>query len=226
MWSDWLHFLNLQYWYCIIYSLFGGRCTSTGEIIVDVPPTPPVEGYGAFQAFIDTVWGGLLAAWHPLSGGVAWVWHAYSAVAYAYSGFLAFAIASALAGFIFIRFREAGTYGTLPPKEEKDDSRMKRWKELLSLAMTTEPKQWKVAIIEADHMLGELLLSLKYPGMNTAERMRVLPENAFSTMPVAWEAHRIKNLLTEGSSDFILTQREAFRVMKLYEQVFEEFEYL
>ncbi len=87
---------------------------------------------------------------------------------------------------------------------------MQRWKELLGMAMTTDPKQWKAGIVEADQMLGDLLGQLKYPGMNTGERMRALPENAFSTAAIAWEAHRTKNFLTEGGSDFILTQREAF----------------
>lgn len=222
--TEWLHFLNLQYWYCIIYSLVGGKCTDSSLTTVTKPPGP--EGSAAFDALMNTVWSGILVFWSRISDVAIWVWHAYSAVAYSYSGFLAFAITSALAGLIFIRTRELGTYSTLLPAEEKDDSRMKRWKELLALAMTTDPKQWKSAITEADGMLGDLLEVLKYPGMNTSERMLRLPENAFSTIPVAWEAHRVKNFLTSGSSDFILTQREAFRVMKLYEQVFEEFQYL
>jgi hypothetical protein len=222
--SNWLHFLNLQYWYCIIYSLGGGKCTDSSMATVTKPPGP--EGGAAFNALMDTMWSGVLVFWSGIADVATWVWHAYSTLAYAYSGFVAFAIASALAGLIFVRLRELGTYGTLPPAEKRDDSRMKHWKELLALAMTTDPKQWKSAIVEADLMLGELLAELKYPGLNTAERMKGLPENAFSTVAVAWEAHRIKNFLSAGSSDFILTQREAFRVMKLYEQVFEEFGYL
>lgn len=221
---QWLHFLNLQYWYCIIYSLVGGTCTDSSMVVETKPPGP--EGSAAFGALMDTIWSGTLVFWSGISDVALWVWHAYSALAYVYSGILAFAIASALAGLIFVRMRELGTYGTLPPAEKRDDSRMKRWKELLALAMTTDPKLWKSAIVEADSMLGELLAALKYPGMNTAERMKGLPENAFSTMPVAWEAHRIKNFISSSSSDFILTQREAFRAMKLYEQVFEEFGYL
>jgi hypothetical protein len=222
--SGWLHYLNLQYWYCIIYSLVGGKCTDASLAVVTKPKGP--QGHAAFDALLNTLSSGALSFWHGISGVVTWVWHLYSAIAYSYSGLLAFSIASALAGLVFIRLREAGTYGTLSPAKEKDDSRMKRWKELLALAMTTDPKQWKNAIVEADGMFGDLLVALNYPGMNTAERMKGLPENAFATVPVAWEAHRVKNLLTAPSSDFILTQREAFRVMKLYEQVFEEFQYL
>lgn len=224
--SEWLHFLNLQYWYCIIYSVFGGACTDTTRSPPPVETIQNLEGFDAFDALAQAVWGSIQVVWNSISGVATWVWHTYSAAAYAYSAFAAFAIAIALLGLGFIRLREAGIYGTLPPAREKNDSRVKRWKELLELAMTTEPTHWKEAVVEADALLGELLASLKYPGMNTAERMRSLPENAFSTLPVAWEAHRVKNLLTNPGSDFILTQREAFRVMKLYEQIFEEFEYL
>jgi hypothetical protein len=221
--THWLHFLNLQYWYCVIYSTFGGKCTYPAEVVVK--PTGP-QGQGAFTALLHTLSAGILTFWHAISGVASWLWHYFSIVAYSYSALAGFAIASALAGLIFVWMRELGVYGTLPPAGEKDDSRMKRWKELLGLAMTTDPKEWRNAIIEADQMLGEMLGGLKYPGMNTAERMQKLPDNAFSTVPQAWEAHRIKNFLSAGSSDFILTQREAFRVMKLYEQVFEEFKYL
>ena len=91
------------------------------------------------------------------------------------------------------------------------------------MAKSTNPKLWRDSILEADRMLGKILGDLGYKGINTAEKMRNLPEDAFVTVPAAWEAHRVRNFVSQETSDFILTQREAFRVLKLYEQVFEEF---
>lgn len=232
-----LYFLNLQYWYCIIYSLFGGGCTYLEQLRaegVDVPfdgvsapsaGAPPVaETSGFFSRVFDAYSGAFSAIWEPISGFVSFLWNAYSAAAFAVSGFLALAILVAVVGLLYIRFRELYTYSTLPPQEDKkDDPRTNRWHELLEHAKSTDPKAWRHAILEADLMLGELLDSLGYKGVNTAEKMRGLPEDAFVTVPVAWEAHRVRNFVSQGASDFILTQREAFRVMKLYEQVFEEF---
>lgn len=155
---------------------------------------------------------------------VVWAW--FSGLMFTLSFLLILLILFALLGLVIIRLRERSVYGTLPPKSEEDAPRRTQWEELLEDAKSTDPKRWRGAIVEADEMLGELLAGLGYPGMNTGERIQQLPEDAFVTVPVAWEAHRIKNFVVSGSSDFILTQREAFRTMKLYEQVFEEFDYL
>lgn len=226
---DWLHFLNLQYWYCLIYSVFGGECG-----FLDKPDKQPldtvVQNKGVFETLFDTLYvfyaSTLRPILHVVGGGVSFLWDAYSALAWTVSGILFFVILSALIGFLFIRFRELYTYGTLPPEEKKDNPVHDRWQELLEYAKSTDPKLWRKAILEADTMLGDLLERLGYQGVNTAEKMKMLPEDAFVTVPVAWEAHRVRNFVSSGSSDFILTQREAFRVMKLYEQVFEEFNFV
>ena len=237
-----LYFLNLQYWYCVVYSLFGGACTYLDQLRaegVDVP-FDGISGSSAGSAagdaaqtpgFFERLGEAFVAAgssvWHPIGSALSFVWHAYSVAAWTVSAFLFFAILSALAGLVYIRLRELNTYGTLPPEPEKaEDPRRSRWEALLDDTKSKDPKRWRQAILEADHMLGELLGSVGYTGINTAEKMRLLPEDAFVTVPVAWEAHRIRNFVANGASDYILTQREAFRVMKLYEQVFEEFNYL
>lgn len=224
---DWLHFLNLQYWYCIIYSAFGGECTYFDDINGSGNGTEEVvESKGVFESMFEALGLGGSAVWDVISGVVGFLWGAYSALAWTVSSFLALAILFALAGLMYIRFRELSLYGTLPPKNNGDSVRGDRWKDLLLEAMSTDPKRWRFAILEADKMLGELLGNLGYPGATTADKMRALPEGAFVTVPVAWEAHRVRNFVSQGSSDFILTQREAFRVMKLYEQVFEEFSFI
>ena len=228
------YFLNLQYWYCVVYSLFGGNCTYLDQLRAEgvdvafdgITPGEDGEDVSVIGQVTEQFTEGVSTVLDPVVSVLSFVWDAYSVLAWSVSGFLFFAILSALAGLLYIRFREFYTYSTLPPEVKKDDPRHNRWEELLEYAKSTDPKLWRQAILEADHMLGELLGGLKYEGVNTAEKMRNLPEDAFVTVPVAWEAHRIRNFVSQGASDFILTQREAFRVMKLYEQVFEEFNFV
>jgi hypothetical protein len=129
-------------------------------------------------------------------------------------------------GLALIRYQELSAYGTLTRQSAVASGLRSRWQLLLDQAISTDPKAWRSAILDADIMLGELLLKLSYQGDTTAERLRAVPEGAFVTLPNAWEAHRIRNFVSARSSDYILTQREAFRVMKLYEQVFEEFDFI
>ena len=222
---EWLHFLNLQYWYCIIYSTFGGTCTYLEELREQQGGGAEASP-GVVERILEALGGGGSALWETISTIVGFVWGLYSAAAWVASSFLALAILFALAGLAYIRLRELSVYGTLPPRSGEETERGNRWQELLLEAMSTDPKRWRFAILEADKMLGELLGNLGYTGATTADKMRSLPEDAFVTVPVAWEAHRVRNFVSQGSSDFILTQREAFRIMKLYEQVFEEFSFI
>lgn len=219
---EWLHFLNLQYWYCIIYSFFGGRCAFLEEVV----PASPSEQKTVLEQFFEFVVSAGGTMGEIVGGIISLVWSVYSALAWGVSTFLIFLLLSALLGLVYIRFRELKTYSTVAPRPREESAQRTQWQELLESAKSSDPKRWREAILEADRMLGELLGGLGYDGLNTGEKMQRLPENAFVTVPVAWEAHRMRNFVSQGSSNFVLTQREAFRIMKLYEQVFEEFRFL
>lgn len=233
-----LRFLNLEYWYCLVYSLFGGGCgyldgpdvsvglggssisagsaSTAGETLIAGP-------FGAFFNFLSTVGGGVF---QTVLEVLAAVWAFYSGLAYTLSGFLVMSIIGSLLGILFIRYREISKYGVLPPESADAHPLKTRWNTLLHGAMSGDPTHWRDSILTADAMLGDLLETLGYQGETTADKMRGIPEGAFVTLPAAWEAHRVRNFVSQRASDFILTQREAFRVMKLYEQVFEEFKYV
>ncbi|XKT74776.1 MAG: hypothetical protein ACJKTH_01665 [Patescibacteria group bacterium UBA2163] len=231
---DWLHFLNLQYIYCVIYSFFGNECNDVGGFGNDgsfgnggsIASTTPSAGGGVLDQIGEVFFSVFSTLGNFFSPLIKSIWGFYSGLAWGISFFLFLVMIFALGSLLFIRLREINKYGTLPPETEKESIRTARWEELLEETMVTDPKRWRHAILEADSMLGELLERLGYAGATTTDKMRSLPEDAFVTVPVAWEAHRIRNFISAGSSDFILTQREAFRVMKLYEQVFEEFHFI
>ncbi len=254
------YFLNLQYWFCFFYSLFGGKCIPADQVTVPSVDVPSVSLDGATTTITEagtksTSWffglfssgGGVeststavatthtgfiegLIASSPfiaaIAAGLGALWTLFSALSYTISGMLFLSILGAAFGLAYIRYRELSLYGTLPPAVAVATPAKSHWKELLGEAMSTDPKRWREGILAADIMLGELLERLGYQGETTADKMRGVPEGAFVTLPAAWEAHRVRNFVSTRSSDFILTQREAFRVMKLYEQVFEEFDFI
>ncbi|TAJ13615.1 hypothetical protein EPO56_03055 [Patescibacteria group bacterium] len=239
-------FLNLQYWYCVIYSLFGGRCTDTGSLSagIDASVSAGKTKVGFWdwlfgsQAGTDSAsmishtgfLGSLFDAFTALStlfgGAFSFLWSLYSAIAYTISGLLLALIAFSLFALFYQRMKERSRYGTLSLNDTVIHPLQDRWHQLLDGAMSHEPARWRAGILEADGMLGELLGRLGYTGSTTNQKMRDIPENAFMTLPFAWEAHRIKNLISTPTSNFILTQREAFRALKLYEQVFQEFDFI
>ena len=248
---EYLKFINLQYFFCLVYSLFGGKCAeppkvdvslsggaSVGTTTIDgvngtlasgtaelpnpalTPDLTPIGGL--FHSISETV----LFTGQVIVSAIAFLWAIYSAVAYTVSGLLFMVILSSLSGLVILRYRELALYGSLPRTHTGTKPARSRWQELLGHAMSTEPKRWRSGIMDADKMLGELLSKLGYVGKTTADQMQIVGEGAFVTLPAAWEAHRIRNFVAAKSSSYILTQREAFRVMKLYEEVFEEFDFI
>ncbi len=98
-----------------------------------------------------------------------------------------------------------------------------RWTQILALALEPQPRSWREAILSADELVIGELRTRGYHGNTNTEILRSVPEDAFISLNSLWEAHRVSNFVREQSGEFVLTGREAFRVVKLYEEFLEEF---
>jgi len=102
----------------------------------------------------------------------------------------------------------------------------KRWEKVQKFIMSPNMSDWKLAILEADVMLEEMVDQIGYPGESLGEKLKNVERSDFTTVDLAWEAHKIRNALAHEGSDFLLTHREALRVVGLFEKVFKEFRYI
>lgn len=101
-----------------------------------------------------------------------------------------------------------------------------RWEHVLTMANSESPGDWRVAILEADTMLDELTTSMSYRGDTLGDKLKSVEKSDFNTLDLAWEAHKVRNRIAHSGTNFILTSRETKRVVDLYRQVFEEFDYI
>ncbi len=101
-----------------------------------------------------------------------------------------------------------------------------RWERVRELANTTSESDWRLAILEADIMLGDLLKEQGYRGDSIGERLRDANPLQFHTLDLAWQAHKVRNDIAHAGSDFHLSQREANSTIDLYRRVFEEFDFI
>ena len=99
------------------------------------------------------------------------------------------------------------------------------WQKLIDYVESDNEANWKLAIIEADKILDELVKKMGYPGDDMGERLRAVEPSDFLTLEDAWEAHRIRNKIAHEAG-FTFTKREAKRVLGLFEKVFREFDYI
>ena len=101
-----------------------------------------------------------------------------------------------------------------------------RWRRVLEHARSDDEHQWRLAILEADIMLNELLDLQGYKGETMGDKMKQVSRTQFNTIDDAWEAHRVRNRVAHEGSESPLTEREKNAVINMYERVFKEFDFI
>jgi hypothetical protein len=112
-----------------------------------------------------------------------------------------------------------------PETPEKEIKNL-RWEKLVVRLNTDSEAEWKLAIIEADAMLDDLVRGV-YPhaGDNLGERLKNIEPSDFTTLQDAWDAHKTRNNIAHDSNAR-LSEREAKAAMEAYRRVFEEFHFI
>ncbi len=99
-----------------------------------------------------------------------------------------------------------------------------QWERILNHIDSVNESDWRLAILEADIMLGGLLDAMFLTGETMADKLKAVEKSDFRAIDNAWEAHKIRNQVAHEGETFMLSQREAKRVIALYQTVFEEFQ--
>jgi hypothetical protein len=99
-----------------------------------------------------------------------------------------------------------------------------RWGKIVQLSQSQNSSDWRLSIIEADIILDELLSKLQLPGNTMGDKLKAVEQSDFLSIDAAWEAHKARNNIAHEGNDFLLNQREAARIISLYESIFREFE--
>lgn len=98
-----------------------------------------------------------------------------------------------------------------------------KWKIVEKHINSENPSDWRLAIIEADIMLEDLLKANGYDGNGVGEMLKQVEASDMLTLDLAWEAHKVRNRIAHAGSDYDLNEREAKRVVSLFESVFKEY---
>lgn len=197
------------------------------ETIGTTTVTPGVSGppdiLGAFIQLFSEVWGG-----DPVGGVFGFIstaWSIYTITAY---------LIALLLLYIFIyssirigRLTEELRAGIAAQEEAWRQNygpvgKQSRFAVIAEHVESTNPNDWKLAIIEADVLLDDSLKKLGLPGTTLGERLKSISHNSMQTLDDAWTAHKVRNQIVHGEDDFVLTQRLARDTIARYRNVFEE----
>ncbi len=125
------------------------------------------------------------------------------------------------------RHEEAMFRAAQKPVVAKDVSKTQlRWARVLEQSRSDAEHDWRLAILEADILLNELLDMQGYKGETMGDKMKQVDRANFNTIDLAWEAHKVRNAVAHEGAKYSMTSREARRVIGLYAEVLKEFGYV
>ena len=99
----------------------------------------------------------------------------------------------------------------------------KRWEEIKQKMAAGTQIGYKIAVIEADDFIGELIAGLGYAGSNFGERLTNVPEGQISNIEGMREAHSVRNRIIHDDK-FVLGKEEAEGVLAQYEEFLKSFQ--
>ena len=103
----------------------------------------------------------------------------------------------------------------------KDTVLQDRWRRVTARARTETPETAKLALIEADTFVDDVLKRLNLTGKTMAERLEELNEDEFKSLEAVWRAHRLRNTVVH-SPDIEVSKEQIERALKAYESFLQE----
>ncbi len=110
--------------------------------------------------------------------------------------------------------------------ENVGGSKNERWSKTLTYLFSQHASDWKLAIIEADSMLEDLMEQLGFHGESLGDRLKLANQENFPQLTKAWEVHTIRNRIAHEGLAFELSQHEAKRVVAMYEDIFHAYGFI
>lgn len=111
-------------------------------------------------------------------------------------------------------------------REEVGGSKNPRWSKTLNYLFSQHGSDWKLAIIEADSILENLLKDLGFAGETLGDRLKSANQQTFPQLTTAWEVHTTRNRIAHEGLAFELSHHEAKRIIALYEKIFFAYGYI
>jgi hypothetical protein len=110
----------------------------------------------------------------------------------------------------------------LEKQKEHERNINPRWHYILTLIESPNESDWRVAIIESDSMMEEALREKGLSGETASELLEAATSSGYRSISQVWESHRIRNEIAHSGINFPLSQIEGRRVIRMYQNFFEE----
>lgn len=110
--------------------------------------------------------------------------------------------------------------------EPSPENRRTRWSAIKKHLESESGAEWKLAVLEADSILDDIIKKIGIEGETMGERLKNIEQSDFDNLQNAWEAHKVRNRIAHEGVRFELTKEDAEKTIGLFEKCLKEFGYL
>lgn len=103
--------------------------------------------------------------------------------------------------------------------QKKISPQKQRWDLIKKMFTSPDPTSWRMAIIDADTMLEEMIADMGYRGETFGEKLKDMHRDNIPWLQAAWDVHLLRNKLAHEGSRYPLNERESYRAYKIYENI-------
>ncbi len=105
--------------------------------------------------------------------------------------------------------------------------KMVQWQIVLDHVNSESPAEWKLAILEADNMLDEILEDQGYLGETVAEKLKAMNPARIASYSDVWEAHKFRNQIAHGGAiDMDISKKIARDTIAKFGNAFRDLGYI
>lgn len=117
---------------------------------------------------------------------------------------------------------------TIPANYVPDTNGLRnpKWELVEKYYNSGNPSDWRVAIIEADILLFEVLQSSGFPGETIGEMLKGSNTAQLQNLQTAWKSHLIRNRLAHEGASIPLSRQTVEVAIEGYKTVFTELNYI
>lgn len=119
-----------------------------------------------------------------------------------------------------IRAREKEAYRPIKIKAQEANARRIQWEVILGHVNSENHAEWKLAVLEADKMLEDILDERGYVGQNVSEKLKSA-QGKLKTIQLAWEGHKLRNRIAH-EQQLEMTKKMARDAVAQFQAVFKE----
>ena len=196
--------------------------------IVDTAEKLPQPKYLNLEYFYTKLFDGIKSVWDWISGidtsGANSV--DFIPAANLLSVILAVGVILVLYKIHLLRREKITTYTNLVTEDIPPEKRRERWDEIKRHMESPNPIEWKMAIIEADSLMDEIIKGIGYKGQGLGERLKEIEPSDFDNLQNVWDAHKLRNRLAHDPGRVDLNKSVADSTIKKYEDALKELKYL